>query len=185
MQVLANIDEADVGQLSPEGKVNFTVDAYPRDVFHGAVSQIRLNPQTVQNVVTYTAVIDVHNPELKLKPGMTANVTAIVAERRDVLKVANAALRFRPAAPANRASDGRPAGPARQQLLWTIQPGGHLRPVPVTLGVSDGISSEVASGDLKAGDLVATGQADGKSASAQQRVSNPMMPFGGGRGGRR
>jgi len=96
MQVLANIDEADVGQLGPQSQVTFTVDAYPRDVFRGRISQIRLNPETVQNVVTYTAVIDVDNTELKLKPGMTANVTVTVAERRNVLKVPNAALRFQP-----------------------------------------------------------------------------------------
>lgn len=96
MQVLADIDEADVGQLSPESRVTFTVDAYPRDTFHGRITQLRLNPQTEQTVVTYTAVIDVDNPELKLKPGMTANVTVIVAERKNVLKVPNAALRFRP-----------------------------------------------------------------------------------------
>ena len=78
MQVLADIDEADVGQLQPQSRVNFTVDAYPSETFSGHVSQIRLAPQTVQNVVTYTAVIDVENPDLKLKPGMTANVATTV-----------------------------------------------------------------------------------------------------------
>lgn len=96
MQVLADIDEADVGQLGPQSQVTFTVDAYPRDVFRGRISQIRLKPEKVQNVVTYTAVIDVDNPDLKLKPGMTANVTVLVAQRKNVLKVPNAALRFRP-----------------------------------------------------------------------------------------
>src|SRR3954452_17955470 len=97
MQVLANIDEADVGQLAPGSEVNFTVDAYPSDTFKGAVSQVRLAPQTVQNVVTYTAVIDVANQDMKLKPGMTANVTVVTARRENVLAVANSALRFRPA----------------------------------------------------------------------------------------
>src|SRR5205085_8855504 len=83
MQVLADIDEADVGQLQPQSAVFFTVDAYPGETFEGRISQIRLSPQTVQNVVTYTAVIDVNNPNLKLKPGMTANVNATVAEQRD------------------------------------------------------------------------------------------------------
>jgi HlyD family secretion protein len=96
MQVLADIDEADVGQLGPQSQVTFTVDAYPRDNFRGRISQIRLKPEKVQNVVTYTAVIDVDNPELKLKPGMTANVTVTVANRKNVVKVPNAALRFRP-----------------------------------------------------------------------------------------
>ena len=180
MQVLANIDEADVGQLTPESKVTFTVDAYPRDAFRGTVSQIRLNPETVQNVVTYTAVIDVQNPELKLKPGMTANVTATVAERSDVLKAPNAALRFRPAA-ANETADGaRPAGGRRQQALWKLEKDGKLRPVPVTVGLSDGTHSEIASSDLQPGDQVAISQSD---ASASAGARNPMMPFG--RGGRR
>ncbi|MBZ5618450.1 MAG: efflux RND transporter periplasmic adaptor subunit, partial [Acidobacteriia bacterium] len=87
MQVLANIDEADVGQLTPDSKVSFTVDAYPADVFRGRVAQVRLAPQTVQNVVTYTAVVDVANPDLKLKPGMTANVTVVVGESDNVLAV--------------------------------------------------------------------------------------------------
>lgn len=182
MQVLASIDEADVGQLTPESKVTFTVDAYPRDAFRGTVSQIRLNPETVQNVVTYTAVIDVHNPELKLKPGMTANVTATVAERNDVLKAPNAALRFRPVAAPQAENDQRPSGARRQQVLWKLEKDGKLRPVPVTVGLSDGTHSEIASNDLQPGDHVAIGQSDAKSASAAAR--NPMMPFGG-RGGRR
>jgi HlyD family secretion protein len=146
------------------------------------VSQIRLNPETVQNVVTYTAVIDVHNPELKLKPGMTANVTATVAERNDVLKVPNAALRFRPVAAPQAENDQRPSGARRQQVLWKLEKDGKLRPVPVTVGLSDGTHSEIASNDLQPGDHVAIGQSDAKSASAAAR--NPMMPFGG-RGGRR
>ena len=97
MQVMADIDEADVGQMREGTPVTFTVDAYPSDTFNGRVSQVRLSPQMVQNVVTYTAVIDVDNPDLKLKPGMTASVTATVQEQKDVLTVPAAALRFRPA----------------------------------------------------------------------------------------
>jgi len=96
MQVLADIDEADVGQLTTESKVNFTVDAFPTETFEGRIAQIRLAPQVVQNVTTYTAVINVSNPDGKLMPGMTANVTAITAERNNVLTIPNAALRFRP-----------------------------------------------------------------------------------------
>lgn len=172
MQVLADIDEADVGQLVEGTRVSFTVDAYPDDVFEGAVSQVRLNPQTVQNVVTYTAVIDVHNPELKLKPGMTANVTATVAQSRDVLKVPNAALRFRPAGVAA----------PRGTVVWKIGEKGELHPVPVNLGITDGTHTALLSGDLRPGDALATGQTG--AGAAQQPGRNPMMPFGG-RGGRR
>jgi HlyD family secretion protein len=96
MQVIANIDQADIGVINSSNRINFTVDAYPGQNFGGAIRQIRLNPQNVQNVVTYNVVIDVENPDLKLKPGMTANLTVTIAERQDVLKVPNAALRFRP-----------------------------------------------------------------------------------------
>ena len=96
MQVLASIDEADVGQIHQGIKANFSVDAYPGESFAGDITQLRLNAQTQQNVVTYSAVIDVPNPDLKLRPGMTANITIPVAHRDNVLTVPNAALRFRP-----------------------------------------------------------------------------------------
>jgi HlyD family secretion protein len=96
MQVLASIDEADVGQIKEGGKARFTVDAFPNQTFNGDLIQVRLNSQTLQNVVTYTAVINVANPEQKLMPGMTANITIPVARRDDVLRVPNAALRFKP-----------------------------------------------------------------------------------------
>jgi HlyD family secretion protein len=96
MQVNANVDESDVGRIRPGQVVKFRVDAYPLDEFSGSVAQVRLNPTTTQNVVTYATVIDVPNPQLKLKPGMTANVTIEIAKRTDVIRVPNAALRFRP-----------------------------------------------------------------------------------------
>jgi HlyD family secretion protein len=96
MQVDTNVAEADVGKLSPGMAATFTVDAYPGERFQGKVRQVRNAPQTVQNVVTYDAVIDVENPELKLKPGMTANVTFVYMDREDVLRVPNSALRYRP-----------------------------------------------------------------------------------------
>jgi HlyD family secretion protein len=96
MQVLASIDEADVGQIREGIKANFTVDAFPGQEFSGQVSQVRLNAQNLQNVVTYTAVVEVSNPELKLRPGMTANITFPVEQRENVLTVPNAALRFKP-----------------------------------------------------------------------------------------
>jgi HlyD family secretion protein len=96
MQVDTNVAEADVGKLSAGMAATFTVDAYPGERFQGKVRQVRNAPQTVQNVVTYDAVIDVQNAELKLKPGMTANVTFVYLDREDVLRVPNAALRYRP-----------------------------------------------------------------------------------------
>lgn len=98
MQVNANVDESDVGRIRPGQAVRFRVDAYPLDEFTGSVSQVRLQPIVTQNVVTYATVIDVPNTQLKLKPGMTANVTIEIARRNDVLRVPNAALRFRPTA---------------------------------------------------------------------------------------
>jgi HlyD family secretion protein len=131
MQVDTNVAEADVGKLQPDMDATFTVDAYPQERFRGKVRQIRNAPITVQNVVTYDAVIDVDNPELKLKPGMTANVSFIYARKEDALRVPNAALRFRPpadiaksagsanpetassaAAPVAAATDSAPAGSA-------------------------------------------------------------------------
>ena len=96
MQVIANIDEADVGRMRPGQNVTFRVDAYPNDTFRGTVQQVRLQPAVVQNVVTYSTVIAVPNPELKLKPGMTANVNIEIARRTNALRLPNAALRFRP-----------------------------------------------------------------------------------------
>jgi HlyD family secretion protein len=171
MQVLADIDEADVGQLSESSKVSFTVDAYPRDTFNGRVSQIRLNPQTVQNVVTYTAVIDVANPELKLRPGMTATVTATVAESRDALRVPNAALRFR-------------AGEARGPAVWKLEGKDQLTPVRVKPGITDGAHTEILSGNLNAGDQIVTGQ-ETAAAGRTTATRNPMMPMGGPRTGAR
>jgi HlyD family secretion protein len=148
MQVLADIDEADVGQLHPQSRVAFTVDAYPAETFSGHVSQIRLSPQTVQNVVTYTAVIDVDNSGLKLKPGMTANVAATVAEQQNVLAVPNSALRFQPpgATPSQRT--------AGSGTVYRIKNDG-LEPVVIRLGLSDGVSTQVVSGDLHEADRVA------------------------------
>lgn len=173
MQVLADIDEADVGQLQPQGRVSFTVDAYPTETFEGRISQIRLAPQTVQNVVTYTAVIDVANADLKLKPGMTASVTATVAERPNVLTVPNAALRFRPdgAAPAQRSGGG---------TVYRVN-GSGLEPVRVRVGLTNGTSTELAGGDLREGDTIAVASAQ---SSSQTRSSAPKGGIPGMTGGR-
>jgi HlyD family secretion protein len=135
MQVDTSVAEADVGRLKAGMPASFTVDAYPGEVFRGKVRQVRNAPQTVQNVVTYDAVIDVDNPEFKLKPGMTANVTFVYAEKDDVLKVPNAALRFRPppsllgeAKGANGPSGPRPGGAGSATGGGGGGGGGGLRP---------------------------------------------------------
>ena len=113
MRVIANIDESDVGRIRPNQRVTFTVDAFPAEDFEGSVSQIRLEPIVTQNVVTYATVIDAPNPELKLKPGMTATVTVEVARRENVTRIPNAALRFRPT-PTVFAALGQPVPPELQ-----------------------------------------------------------------------
>lgn len=166
MQVNASIDEADIGRIEQGQKVGFTVDAYPNEKFTGTVSQVRLNPVVAQNVVSYVTIIDVPNPHMKLKPGMTATVTVEVARADDVLRVPNAALRFRPS---------RDAG-AR---VWTLQDA-QIRPVRVQTGISDGTSTAIVGGDLADGAQIVTGMA---SASAAQTTTSPLLPFGGRRPG--
>jgi HlyD family secretion protein len=187
MQVLADIDEADVGQLAENNRVTFTVDAYPADTFNGRISQIRLAPVAVQNVVTYTAVIEVANPDLKLKPGMTATVTAVVAERKDALTVPNAALRFQPASAAAEQTGAPARRPGRSggSTVWKIG-NGSLTPVRVRLGMTDGISSEVLSGDLKQGDRIAVAAPGPNNAPDRTTGTSPFqMRRGAGAGGRR
>ncbi len=113
MRVIANIDESDVGRIRPNQRVTFTGDAFPTEEFEGSVSQIRLEPIVTQNVVTYATVIDAPNPQLKLKPGMTATVTVEVARRENVTRIPNSALRFRPT-PAMFAALGQPVPPELQ-----------------------------------------------------------------------
>ncbi|HEV2829886.1 MAG TPA: efflux RND transporter periplasmic adaptor subunit, partial [Pyrinomonadaceae bacterium] len=115
MQVIANIDQADIGVVENAKSVKFSVDAFPGKDFDGKIEQMRLNPQNVQNVVTYNVVIDVDNPEQKLKPGMTANLTITIDERNNVLKVPNAALRFTPQDTSGQRAGGNLNGQGRRQ----------------------------------------------------------------------
>jgi HlyD family secretion protein len=149
MQVDTSVAEGDVGRLAPGQAVSFTVDAFPGKSFRGQVRQIRNAPTTVQNVVTYDAVIDVANPELELRPGMTANVTFIVGQAESALRVANAAFRARaPAAPATKPAAG-------SKTLWRVE-GNELVAVAVRPGLSDGTRTEIAEGDIKEGDVILT-----------------------------
>ncbi len=166
MQVDTSVGEADVGRLRAGMPATFTVDAYPGEVFEGTVRQIRNSPQTVQSVVTYDAVVDVSNAELKLKPGMTASVTFVWARKGDVLRVPNAALRFRPPAGALQFASGAEAGGTEQpgatsgasqgvRAVWALRDERPVR-VRVRAGLSDGSVTELVEGDLRAGDRVVT-----------------------------
>jgi RND family efflux transporter MFP subunit len=141
MQVIASVDQADIALVEKSKKVNFTVDAFVGDEFSGTVNQIRLNPTTTQNVVTYSVVIDVGNPDLKLKPGMTANLEFTIDERSDVLKVPNSALRFTPPATTsgnvNRTANSNRQGSRRSQQ----QPENSNSAAPVANANNDQASS--------------------------------------------
>ena len=150
MQVDTNVDESDVGSILPGQPAAFTVDAYPGITFHGTVTDVRKAPIVAQNVVTYDVVIHVPNPDLKLFPGMTANVNVLTARQDDVLKVPNAALRFHPTASLAKSKSLPPAKAGSAQLY--ILSGKELKAVPVKLGISDGKSTELISGNVKVGD---------------------------------
>ena len=196
MQVDTSVAEADVGKLAPGMDATFLVDAFPDERFRGTIRQIRNSPQTQQNVVTYDAVIDVQNPDLKLRPGMTANVTVVYADRQDTLRVPNAALRFRPppemlaalgrgsAAPGRVAGRdggggggtggrGANAGTGPGRSLWVLRDG-KPAPAQVTIGVSDGTFTEIVSGPVQAGDAVVTGVQS--SAGSTARPATPAGP---------
>ena len=191
MQIDSNVAEADVGVVKVDQNVDFTVDAFPMQTFHGKVVQVRNAPITVQNVVTYDTVIGVSNPELKLKPGMTANVSIIIAHHDDVLQIKNAALRYRPpdatpveirqsAAARGARREGAGDGGARERRAERtvyVLPNFASRPRPVQIktGISDGIMTEVVEG-LKEGDRVVTAELTSTTAAP----SPPANPFGGG-----
>ena len=190
MQLNASIDESDLGNVQAGQSVSFRVDAYPADTFRGTVSQVRLNPTTVQNVVTYAAIIDAANPQLKLKPGMTANLTIEVARRDNVLRVPTAALRFKPAADVltRFAAPGVKAPGGKAATVW-VSNGTRITPVSVTLGVSDGTQTEIVNAPFAEGSLVVTRASAAAGATAARTPAangNPLMPAGrGGPGGPR
>jgi HlyD family secretion protein len=165
MQIAANIDESDVGMIQVGQGVSFRVDAFPNETFRGAVSQVRLNAATVNNVVTYSGIIDAPNPHLTLKPGMTANLTVEVARRDDVLRVPDAALRFKPQnvtsappLPPTGAMPIRVAAPVRAASPPTVwrSDGGGLFPVRVKTGLDDGSFTELIDPPFAAGTLIVT-----------------------------
>jgi HlyD family secretion protein len=193
MQIDSNVAEADVGAVEVGQDVDFTVDAFPTRTFRGKVVQVRNAPITVQNVVTYDTVIGVDNKDLKLKPGMTANVSIIIAHKDNVLQIKNAALRYRPA---GAAAEQRPtSSPGGSQAPGAMQPTrvagarerradrtvyvlsfGRPKPVQIKTGISDGIVTEVTDG-LKEGDSVVTAELASPNASNSPSTN----PFSGAR----
>jgi HlyD family secretion protein len=179
LQVNANIDESDLGNVAANQAVTFRVDAYPSDTFRGTVTQVRLDPTTVQNVVTYDAIIDAPNPELKLKPGMTASVSIDVARRDNVLRVPSAALRFKPDAQVLRHFGLKDVKTGDKMATVWVSDGTTITPVTVTTGASDGAQTEILNAPFAEGTRVATRATS--SAAATTMVStatgNPLMPI--------
>ncbi|HSB32074.1 MAG TPA: efflux RND transporter periplasmic adaptor subunit [Candidatus Sulfobium mesophilum] len=163
MQIDSSVAEADVGKIELGQEVNFTVDAYPDTTFKGKVWQIRIAPITVQNVVTYDVVILIDNQQMRLMPGMTANVSVIVDEKKDVIKIPNAALRFRPADRTRVGTTGSTKGGQggkakggsveRGPAVWIIDNGKPKR-ISIKTGISDGSYTELVSDELKEGQEV-------------------------------
>lgn len=160
MQVDTSVAEGDVGKIRSGMKVSFVVDAYPTERFEGTVRQVRDAPTTVQNVVTYDGVIDVDNSRRLLKPGMTANVTFVYAEKDSVLRIPNSALRFKPDTALLEQMGPRSKGPPanlkpRERFVWILKNGQPERET-IGIGISDGTVTEVTSGDVREGDRAVT-----------------------------
>jgi HlyD family secretion protein len=190
LQIWASVNEADIGQIHSGQPVRFTVDAFPNDVFQGAVGQIRLNATMTQNVVTYTVVINTDNANGKLLPYLTANVQFEVASKPNVLQLSNAALRWRPkveqVAPDMRAAyaRSRQAKPAEggakaleqerhdRGVVW-VQDHDFVRPLPVTVGLSDGAMTEVSGDGIREGTQVVVGE---RHAQGGDAATNPFTP---------
>jgi HlyD family secretion protein len=197
MQVDTNVSEADIGAVTVGQVATFTVDAYPGQVLRGTVREIRSAPIVVQNVVNYNAVIAVDNPEMKLKPGMTATVSILVAQRENVLKIPKAALRFQPPLtpqereqfiqafqkqPMASASKGLGAAPRKAwqttPKVWTLTSKGALWPIAVRLGISDDQFSELHEGSLQEGQelIIGLNDHDGQRASGGPPSSTSRPP---------
>src|SRR6476661_3537481 len=207
MQVYVSTDESDVGTIHAGQDVSFKVDAFPKDTFKGKVSAVRLNATTVQNVVTYTTIVDFDNPDLKLFPGMTAYVTVPVATATDVVKVPNGALRFTPDLTADQISalyqkaginasgagrkggKGAPAASGQQAaaVVWKLNADKSVEPVQIKLGITDHTTTEVAQvvkGSLNPQDQVVTGSAAANKTAAATSAAPGMGAARGAGGGR-
>lgn len=152
INVVAHVSEADIGKVDNDQEAVFTVDAYPNQTFGGKVWQVRNDPITTNSVVTYDVVILVDNKELKLKPGMTAEVRILVAHKKEVLRVPRAALRFIPPPSASIEENSRELNSI--SVVWTTQRNGQLKAIPITSGISDDAFTEILDGNLKEGEKV-------------------------------
>jgi HlyD family secretion protein len=172
MQIDSSFAEADIGNIKVGQPVQFTVDAFPEQAFSATVRQVRLNPTTQQNVVTYDVVVAVDNPDQILMPGMTAYVNVVVAQHKDVLLVPNAALRFKPVEGAQEIVRAKPAEEKSQGTSGTVflLEQKRLRAIPVRLGISDGKFTQVISGDIKAGDPLVVGAAETPTDQSQSTL---------------
>lgn len=177
MQVDTNVDESDVGVISIGQPAGFTVDAYPGITFHGNVTDVRKAPIVAQNVVTYDVVIQVANPDLKLFPGMTANVSILTARQDDVLKVPNSALRFHPSADILKKS-GLPPAKAGTPQIYVLTGKNALKAVPVKLGISDGRFTALSAGDLKPGDAVVVRASSSSTPPTTNAPAGPTRRLG-------
>lgn len=185
MQVVADVDEADIGDIKEGERVSFTVDAYPDDTFEGTVKQVRQEATTTNNVVTYEVVISAPNADLKLKPGLTANVTIYTAERKGVLSVQSKALRFTP----QKETVGKmkildQTGNAKNKV-WTIE-GNSIVAHNVNIGMTDGTNTQILNG-ISAGVKVVTGLnvTGGEQDDAQPNASSERSPFAPGPRGKK
>lgn len=180
MEVIADVDEADIGQVEEGQRVTFTVDAYPNDVFEGDVTQVRLEATTTSNVVTYQVVINAPNEELKLKPGLTANITIYTLERANVLTVPSKALRFVPDAETlgeagytlTEASEQAPSG---KKLIWQLN-GTNITPKTVTVGITNGSYTEITEG-IGEGEEVIAGLTAAGTVTASDTATQEQSPF--------
>ncbi len=190
MQIEVSVDEADISRIKLQQPTSFTVDAYPEQTFKGTISQIRSAPVVTQNVVTYVVVVTVDNSDLKLKPGMTANVSIEVARVNDALKLPPAALRFKPKSNDEEtkkrpASNGSPSGGAnlpvkagrktKGEQVYILKENKPV-PVPIKSGISNNSAIELREGDLKEGDEVVVEQSGGNGKKKSSMGGSPMGP---------
>lgn len=177
MRVVGNVDEADIGQVKVGQHVTFTVDAYPEDTFSGTVTQVRLNPTTTSNVVTYEVIVNAPNPDLKLIPGMTANLTIFTVELENVLAVPLKALKFKPIEDESTEDLPKPVYSESKDLnqVWVLRED-KLIQTPVAIGVSNNIYQQILKG-VKKGDKIALQYIDDKPGkSKENEKENPFLP---------
>ena len=175
MRVVADVDEADIGEVNEGQRVTFTVDAFPNDVFEGKVAQVRLEPTTTSNVVTYEVVITAPNDDLKLKPGLTANVTIYTLELKDALAVPSKALRFHPSEAMLNDGETIVDNPGQGSKVW-VKEGPELKAYIVETGTTNGMLTEVKSGVNEGMTVITDVSAGELEEEEEEQTTNPFMP---------